>query len=296
VDDVAKVVDLTVRVRPRSFPAWHFAMLNDDARNSALERMVASLDLDGKTVFEIGTGCGLIALLFAKYGAGHVHTCEINNDLADIASAIIARTAFRSRITLHRKSSTTFVRSGILSRPPDIIFTETLDCGVVGEGFFSIAQDIRRVAGPATQVLPSLVRQFATLVEAQTLRKLNEVGTACSFDLSAVNIHSTETYYPVREGLHCPVALSESFRLRDYSYLDDQPARQVEVPVHRSGAADGVISWFEAQFGREIISNRPGSHGHWHQAFHPLPSRTPVAAGTSVWLLIDDEGRIGVSW
>jgi type II protein arginine methyltransferase len=269
-------------------------MLNDEHRNSALERMVASLDLVGSTVLEIGTGCGLVALLFAKYGAAHVHTCEINNELADVAAATIARTAFRNRITVHRKSSAVLVRSGILSQPPDIIFTETLDCGVVGEGFFSIAQDIRRVAGPATQVLPSLVRQFGTLVEADTLRKLNEVDTACCFDLSAANIHSTQTYYPIRERLHEYTPLSEPFRLRDYSYVGREPVTEAVVAIQRSGSADGVISWFEARFGNETVSNRLGSHGHWHQAFHPLGNRTPVVAGTSLALFIDDDGRISI--
>ena len=126
VDDVVRVLEPTPSVRRRSFPAWHFAMLNDAGRSSALENMVAGLDLKGKTVLEIGAGCGLVALLFAKYGAEHVYTCEINSDLADVASAVIAHTPYRNRITLHRKSSAALVRSGILPRSPDIIFTETL--------------------------------------------------------------------------------------------------------------------------------------------------------------------------
>ncbi|MDP9138738.1 MAG: ribonucleotide-diphosphate reductase subunit beta [Pseudomonadota bacterium] len=294
VDDAAQLLELTPSARRRTFPAWHFAMLNDTERNAALENMVAGLDLAGKMVLEIGTGCGLMALLFAKYGAEHVHTCEINRDLADVASGSIAETPFRNKITLHRKSSTALVRSGSLPRSPDIIFTETLDCGVVGEGFFAISRDICRVAGPQTQVVPSVVRQFGMLVEASSLRNLNQVEAACGFDLSALNVHSTETYFPIHEEMHDYSPLSQAFRLRDYSYVSSKPPSPVEVPVHHSGAADGVISWFEAQFGSEIVSNCPGSRGHWHQAFHPFATRIPVAAQASLWLIVDDQGRMAV--
>jgi type II protein arginine methyltransferase len=295
VDDVAKVFELAPSLRQRSFPSWHFWMLNDTDRNSALENMVAGLDLREKTVLEIGTGCGLVALLFAKYGAEHVHTCEINSDLADIATAIIGATTYRDRITVYRKSSAALVRSASLPRSPDIIFTETLDCGVVGEGFFSISQDICRIAGAQTQVLPLVVRQFGILVEASDLRKLNEVDFTCSFNLSALNFHSTRTYYPIREQLHEYTALTDTFHIRDYSYLSCKPPAPVILSAARSGIADGVISWFEAQFGNVILSNRPGTRGHWHQAFHPLPTRTSIDARTCLQLTVDDRGRIDVS-
>ncbi len=201
-------------------------MLNDADRNSALENMVAGLDLRGKTVLEIGTGCGLMALLFAKYGAEHVYTCEINDELAEVASATIAHTPYGNRITLLRTGSDALISSGSLRSSPDIIFTETLDCGVVGEGFFSIAQDIRQFAGPQTLILPSVVRQFGTLVEAPVLRKLNQVDIACGFDLSALNHHSTRTYFPIRERMHEYTPLSDAFRLRDYCYLSCQKRRR----------------------------------------------------------------------
>lgn len=295
MDDVALFVEHTPSTRLRTFPSWHFAMLNDADRNSALENMVACLDLRGKTVFEIGAGCGLMALLFARYGAEHVFTCEINSDLADIAGAVIAGTPYRNRITLYRMSSTALVRSGALPRSPDIIFTETLDCGVVGEGFFSISQDICRIAGPQTQVLPSVVRQFGKLVEAPALRKLNEVDSACGFDLSELNFHSTQTYFPVRARMQEYTPLSAPFRLRDYRYIACPDVSPVRVPAHRTGVVDGIISWFEAQFGNKIVTNGPGTNGHWHQAFHPCAARTAVRVNASLQLAVDDDGRMDIS-
>ncbi len=122
--------------RPRrDFPVWHFAMVNDIPRNQVIEKSIAAMDLKGKTVVEIGSGTGLIALLFAKYGAEHVFTCEMNQNLAAVAQRIVARTPYANRITIINESSTVAISQGSLPRHPDVIFTETLDCGVVGEGF-----------------------------------------------------------------------------------------------------------------------------------------------------------------
>jgi predicted RNA methylase len=37
------------------------------------------------TVLEIGTGSGLLAMLAAKQGAGHVFAIEANRNMADVA-------------------------------------------------------------------------------------------------------------------------------------------------------------------------------------------------------------------
>ena len=176
----------------------------------------------------------------------------------------------------------------------DIIFTETLDCGVVGEGFFAIAGDIRQVAGPQTRVIPERIRQFGQLVNAPALTKLNRVGNAAGFDLSALNIYSTRTYFPVREKLYDYTPLSEPFLLREYIYTQDMPHRRVNIEPYRSGKADGVLSWFEAEFVHETVTNSPGTHGHWHQAFHPFEITADVTARHPLAVKIADDGRISV--
>jgi type II protein arginine methyltransferase len=276
----------------RDFPAWHFAMLNDHDRNTAIEHTVSRLDLHRKIVFEVGTGCGLVALLFAKYGAEHVYSCEVNPRLADIATAVIARTNLGHRITLFRACSSTVIDRGLLPIRPDIVFTETLDCGVVGEGFHTVARDIRKIADAGTIMIPASIRQFGILVEAPALSRLNRVAHACGFDVSPLNIYSTRNYFPVRERLYDYTPLSEAFLLREYSYLEERPKIPCAATAYRSGIADGVLSWFEASFGDETVTNSPGTHGHWHQAYHPFRAPVEVTAKLDVVLAIDDEGHV----
>lgn len=274
----------------RDFPAWHFAMVNDQPRNEAIERAIAALDLAGKTVVEIGTGTGLIALLFAKYGAARIVTCEMNANLAGVAQRIVAATPHAGRIVVINESSTVAIERGLLPRRPDVIFTETLDCGVVGEGFMPIAEDIRRLAGPDTLIMPRTVTQFAAPIDSDSLANLNRAGHACGFDLGLLNDYATGNYFPVHAELHPHRFLCEGVKLRDYAYLDCPDATPVPVVAKSSGTAHGLLSWFSAEFGSATVHNEPFSGSHWHQAFHPLPAEMTVKEGEELSLAIDDGG------
>jgi type I protein arginine methyltransferase len=279
-----------MRSARRDFPVWHFAMVNDGPRNAAIETSISALDLKGKTVVEIGSGSGLIALLFAKYGAELVVSCELNANLARVAAKIVAASEHAPRIKIINESSRSAIALGLLPRAPDVIFTETLDCGVVGEGFMPIAEDIRRLAGPQTVIMPRAVAQSATLIESTSLAGLNRANTACGFDLSLLNDYSTGNYFPVHAELHPHRGLSETHHMRTYSYLDCPQAEAVTARITRPGTVHGLLSWFAADFGSASVSNEPFGVSHWHQAFHPLPEDIAVEAGDELAVLIDDAG------
>jgi protein arginine N-methyltransferase 1 len=274
----------------RDFPVWHFAMVNDHARNGAIERSIAALDLAGKTVVEIGSGTGLIALLFARHGAARVIGCESNVNLARAAQKIVGNTQYADRITIIEGSSTAAIERGLLPYAPDVIFTETLDCGVVGEGFLPIAADIRRIATERTIVMPTAVRQFATLIDSVSLANLNRAGTTCGFDLRLLNTYATGNYFPVRTELHPSRFLSEPRQVRGYSYVDSEVSDAVSVTVTEPGTIHGLLSWFVADFGSATVSNESFGGSHWHQAFHPLPEDIRVEQGDPMSIQIDDRG------
>lgn len=117
----------------RAFPAWHFSMLNDDDRNKKIESSLESMPIEGKTVFEIGTGAGLTAMLFARLGAKRILTCETNSQLFAMAKNIFAQNNLAEKIEILKKSSSQVISDGDLDFVPDVIFTETIDCGIVGE-------------------------------------------------------------------------------------------------------------------------------------------------------------------
>ena len=279
--------------RQRSFASWHFAMLNDEARNAAIERAIASLDLAGKRVLEIGSGAGLVALLLARHGAAHVDTCELNPELCDVARRVVAGSEHARTIRVLPCSSGELPAGGRAGETYDVIFTETLDCGVVGEGFFAIAADIKRLAAPGTVVLPGAIEQTGVLVDAPAMHRLNAVGTVCGFDLSVLNRYATRGYIPVRPRLYAPRALCAARTVRRYAYLDANEPAPVTLRVDRDGTAHGLLSWFTAEIGPCTMSNG-GEESHWHQAFHPFATPLELRAGDEVRLQLEDDGVASV--
>ncbi len=278
----------------RDFPTWHFAMVNDQARNAAIETAIAALDLTGKTVFEIGAGSGLVALLFAKYGARHVYTCESNLNLAAVARTIVETSPFVDRITILPGSSSEVIDRKQVPSQPDVIFTETVDCGIVGEGFFEIRRDIQRLAGPRTLVLPDEIIQFACLIASPQIRGLNHADTVCGFDLSALNIFSTRNYFPVRSALYDFTILTRPQIIRTYSYVGDSSQPSRTLTVEHDGIADGLLSWFKLDFAHISVSNSLEVASHWHQAFHPLPQAAALKAGDSLDVSLSDAGIVRI--
>jgi len=278
----------------RDFPSWHFGMLNDKTRNAAIEQAIASLDLAGKTVFEIGSGAGLVALLFAKYGAQRVFSCESNTNLAEVARSAVVSSPFADRISIIPAPSSEVIDSGILPQSIDVIFTETVDCGVVGEGFFDIRRDIQRVAGAQTLVLPATIEQDGCLIASPQITGLNRVETVCGFDLSALNRFSTSSYFPVRSALYAFDLLTRPQTVRSYSYVHACSPRECDLTVEREGMADGLLTWLKLDFAGHAVSNSLDLASHWHQAYHPLERPVALKPGDRPRLHLGDDGQAKV--
>lgn len=81
---------------------------------------------EDKKILEIGTGPGVIAIMLARRGAGHVTAVEIQDSLFAVAEANVNKLGLSDKITLIHKSVQDFVKSGprlydaIVCNPPYI--------------------------------------------------------------------------------------------------------------------------------------------------------------------------------
>lgn len=292
----SKPICLTQRLKrhkKRRFPTWHFSMMNDRSRNQAMFEAIDAIDLCNKSVFEIGTGAGLVAMYFARKGAQHVYTCEVDSQLYDLAVQTISQNGLSDLITVVHASSTDYIRSPEFDFSPDVIFTETLDCGVIGEGYMRVAEDILTIARKDTIVLPSEIRQYGFLVSSKEIAEQNCVSTRHYFDFSAINDFSTKSYFPVRYQLFTSKALSHTYEMRRHSYLEEpRNAGSFTMQSYASGTCHGVISFFHAQFGNSVVSNDVRDNSHWHQAFHPFPEPISVKSGDTLKLVVCTDGSL----
>ncbi|AYG66081.1 50S ribosomal protein L11 methyltransferase [Rhizobium sp. CCGE531] len=288
MNEIKSPADAYVKV-----PRWHFKMMRDPARNTAIEAAIASCNVTGKTVVEIGTGAGLPAMLFARYGARRVFTCEMDERIADTARQIIHANHLQDCIAVIAKSSRQAILDGDLPSAPDIIFTETLDAGVVGEGFEAIAEDIRQIASPTTVVIPDRVQQFGFLCSDVQAFEENSVFDQCGVDLSGFNLFAERAYFTVTQMQHDFVRLSPTIHFRNYDYLNPNALNPVEhrVIAHSSGLCHGMTSYFDAYFGKFLVTSRD-LKSHWPMAFHPLREPLPIESGRHYRLKGDKTGLI----
>jgi protein arginine N-methyltransferase 7 len=276
-------------------PRWHFAMMNDVERNAAFEAAIESVVRPGSLVLDIGAGSGLLALMAARAGADRVVTCEAVPQVAAVAQEIVADNGLTDRIQVVAKPSYD-LRVGIeLPRPADVLTTETVDCGLLGEGIVPTVEHARgHLLGPDAVVVPRRGAVLAQLVQSPELHRMNAVELVSGFDLSEFNQLATAEYFSFRLRTVPHSRLSEPVELFSFDFEQGPLAperRSVRVEPVAGGHCHAVVFWFSLDLVPGIVlSNGPdNSASHWRQAVQCLPAPLPVRAGQPVNLIVSQD-------
>ncbi len=275
-------------------PRWHFPMLNDLERNDAFAVALERVMIPGAHVLDIGSGTGLLAMMAARAGAASVTTCEQNPMLAELARRIIAQHGFSDVITVISKRSTDLVVGVDMAQRADLVVSEIVDCGLIGEGVLpTVAHARDHLLAPHGTLLPEGAHLFGALLDSPAVAGLNRVRSAGGFDLDLLNSLSTPGHFPVRlptwpHRLLSPTAALGSFDFRFGPTGDG--SQETEVQVTESGTAHGLAVWFELVLGGGIVlRNSPENlASHWMQAFVSFDEPVELRAG--------DHFRVELAW
>jgi type II protein arginine methyltransferase len=265
-------------------PRWHFEMLNDVKRNAAFQRALTNAITPETIVLDIGSGTGLLAMMAARAGAKETITCEMVPQLAELARDTVALNGLADRIITLDKKSTSLSIGHQMVHKANLLVTETVDCGLLGEGIVpSIAHARANLLTEDAQIVPCAATVYAMVVESPRLRNLNCARTAAGFDVSLINRYATEHYTPVRLDAFEYTALTDPFEVFHFDFANGTIAAErttITVPTKRDGIGQCIIFWFSMQLDAEIsISNEPGSTTHWEQALQCLDQEILTRAG-----------------
>jgi type II protein arginine methyltransferase len=293
------IADAVRTAAQRSIPRWHFEMLNDTDRNEALIKSIAAAVRPGDHVLDIGSGSGLLAMVAAQSGAGHVTTCEANPLLAEVATQIIEAHGYSDVITVLPRWSTGLDADRDLGGRVDLVVSEIVDCGLVGEGLLPSVRHAREcLLKPGGRMVPDAGRIVGQVVQSTTAVGLNHIETVGGFDVSALNLFATKGHFPLRTHSRAHTMLSDAAVLASFDLYSDpltDAASRVALRVAEDGVAHGLVAWFELDLGAdETLSNGPENvTTHWGQAFVAFSRPVAVHAGESLTVAVSwQDGRL----
>ncbi|GAA2804538.1 50S ribosomal protein L11 methyltransferase [Saccharopolyspora taberi] len=269
-------------------PTWHFPMLNDGERNACYERAIRAAVRPGDLVLDIGAGSGLLAMIAASCGARQVVSCEVVPQIADVAREIVRANGCDDVVTIVNKRSTDLVVGEDLPARADVVVTETVDFGLLGEGILPAMRHARTcLAGPDASIIPFGATLIGAPVESAALCGLNHVTTACGYDVSLFNEFAQPGYIEARLAEHVHRLIAEPRPLASFDFGSDPltaDVRTTEFTAETSGRCDGVVFWFELALDtRTGLSNSPERHdSHWPQSFFRFAEPLAVELGTRV--------------
>eukprot|EP01064_Diplonema_japonicum_P028831 TRINITY_DN4524_c0_g1_i1.p1 TRINITY_DN4524_c0_g1~~TRINITY_DN4524_c0_g1_i1.p1 ORF type:complete len:755 (+),score=221.68 TRINITY_DN4524_c0_g1_i1:359-2623(+) len=297
------------------FNAWHYAMMNDTDRNAFYKRGLAKC-VEGKVVFDIGSGAGLLSLLSAKLGAKKVVGCEVRSELASLANDLISRNDFEKKAGIISRVSVEITKDDFEGAQPDVIVHELFGALLLGERSLKFVAEARDRLG-VKHVVPRRGVQYATLIYSKVLKEItginNEEGDRLGLDLSACDVLKDTCGLQFTKSMGIDMGavvhtkLSERVPICSVDYLTQKPGdvpveSEYEVKVTEAGEVTAVLLTWEAFNDDDAValSTEPGVGGPqraaaWGQAYQlieaidassQLPKPVKVAPGTPTTLFV----------
>ncbi|MEL6867546.1 MAG: tetratricopeptide repeat protein, partial [Bacteroidota bacterium] len=297
------------RMLSLQIPGWHFTMLADQHRNEAYQKVLEKVIQSDSVVLDIGTGSGLLAMMAARAGAKEVVACEMHAKLAETAKEIVKANGYEQKIKVLNKKSTDLKVAVDLSEKTNVLVSEILDVGVIGEGVLPTIRHARKMLlHPNTTIIPARVELFGALIEIPSRSKIAPLKRIAGFDLSPLDrFRVPEEYSTVHLELEEHRMLSEVLPIMEYDFYqlppaiqDDDPAvKPLSVRIQNTGKAQAFVFWFDLYVDEEtMVSSRPGGQlKHWGQALYCFPEIKEVKTGEKVMVqMLHSDQLIAFRW
>lgn len=282
------------RITSNKINHWHLDMLADTARNDAYYKAILAKIKKGDTVLDIGTGSGLLSMMAVKAGAEKVYACEMVPILADVAKKVVRDNGMSDKIEVFNLKSTALKIGQHLPAKADVVVSEILDCGLLGEGVLpSLRHAYANLLQPGAISVPRSAEVFGVLVEIGHLKKVNPVGEISGFDLSAFEEFRMEDEYQKVHLESLPhQRLSDVFPIHHFDFQNlpaehsahDPLRKPISVLASDNGCLHAVAFWFTLHVDESTsLSTGPdGEMIHWGQALYFLKNDRNVDAGEMV--------------
>ncbi len=286
----------------------HESMLSDAVRVSAYAAALPQVVKRGQTVFDFGTGTGVLALLAAKAGAGHVHAVD-HSAIIEVARRLAAANGLPD-LTFYQASADDVV----LPHKVDLLVHEQMGHYLFEERMVTNLTRTRdRLVVAGGRILPARFEFFVEPVQVKDAflvpfiweQRIAGLDYSSLKGLPAVAVPSDYRRTLLKpfayQRLLAPPSPALEFDLDRISGPGDLPrvfsgVRVVETP----GRFDGLCVYFRALLDRDaVIDTSPFVHAHtsWSIPLLRVENRREVAPGDRIaWRLEADDLETPASW
>uniref|UniRef100_F1KVV2 Protein arginine N-methyltransferase 10 n=1 Tax=Ascaris suum TaxID=6253 RepID=F1KVV2_ASCSU len=284
---------------------WHWAMLNDASRNEGYAQAIR-LALEQRTnahVLDIGAGTAFLSMIARSYSS-NVYCCEVDENICLLAQ----RVAAGSGVHLMNKHSTHVSSDDMDSEKADVLVTETMDSGLLGEGIVSTLLDAhQRLLSSTSSVIPNGAIVYACLVECQAITDEHiAIVKGCRFTSPYVHAEPGAKLAEGCEPYWCCYAnelkggfkyLSESVPILSIDFQDVSQLERIlngtyeehTLVVNRQGRVHAIMIWFRCILfpGAPVLSTNVDSNSCWQQAIYPIEEPFVVVCGSQCRIRVD---------
>ena len=262
----------------------HARMFAAYARNDAYDAALRAVVRPGSIVLDIGTGCGLFALLACRHGAARVYAVETEPSIS-IARELATENRVADRITfIHQRSTEVTLPERVDVTVADIRGVLPL----AGSAVTSLIDARERLLKPGGAIVPRRDILQATVVSApQIYSKAVDVwsgGGALGLSTAAARAAAIHQLVPADATDVTELADPVDIAAIDYRTVATPSVAATGTWLVSAGTAHGLALWFEAELADGIsYRSGPGSGDELYGlAFLPWPQAVTLTATTAV--------------
>jgi len=267
-------------------------MMADEVRMDAYRRSIQAI-CPGKVVCEIGVGLAPLSLMALQAGATRVYGIELNAEILQVATKIMADNGFGPDRFIPVSGLSTNVT---LPEKVDVLLSETLDSMGIGENTAIYMADARaRLMKPEACFLPATLECHVALaspgVYAERMSFWTETMPSkygMKYGVATDEFKNCKHTIPVKndELASAWVPWQRIDFRSDTSYRRLVP---LVIPVTRSGEILGFATAFDAKLsdGVHLRTFPTDASTHWHQGFNAFPQPIQATAGELVYMELD---------
>lgn len=274
----------------RTVPEWHVPMMNEQKRNQAYLTALEGAVTPHTSVFEIGTGSGLLAMMAAKLGAKQVTTCEAVPLIAQTAQRIVADNGLDKTVKVVAKRSTDLTIGEDMAEKADILVSEIFSSELLGEYVLPSLEDAkRRLLKPGGRVIPAAGHIMIALFGGDDMRRNLMVDDSFGFNLQRFNGLVSNKRMIARNDLDIEM-LSDPVAAFAFDFEQDNsfPAqsRTLEITAKAAGRCYGIIQWIRLQMDKDtLFENHPAERtpvSNWQQCAYVFDRPVDLKRGQVV--------------